>query len=261
MSVEQLDDEVRNIGKTAPAVNKFSGAPMAPTKKPKKGRGPGRPRKQQKEALEPPVVMHMESPDGVDMTKIPGETDINDPDDPRALEEGMLPPHEVPEELFGTIDERIAACLKIEQLSKRLGAVGTGLKPNPHQHPLALLEDEIALMNSQIGGLHAERLIKLFATQFAAPLILAVYNGVASSVSSEPPLDLSLFPQEVNENWDAVFGDAAAQIAINNPISFGKKAPYMSMIEGVLVCAASAAEKKLRRDAAAAAQSSNETVG
>ncbi len=228
---DTLDDELRNIGKTAPAP-----APAAakPPNKFAKKRGRGRPRKE-------PIDVHPRN--DLEEEQLPTEFD-----DPRAMEEGGVPAQAD----VSSIEERIAACLKIEQLGKRLGAVGTGLQPNPHVHPLSVLEDEITLMNAQIGGLHAERVIKLVATKFVAPLIVNVYTAVASAVSTEPPLDLSLFPDEVSNNWDTMFGDAAAQIAINNPIAFGKKGPYLAFIEGAVYCAASAAAKKAARDAATA---------
>ena len=200
-----IDDELLELA-PEPA-----STPATAPKKPFKGKGnkkgPGRPpKKQQAAKTKEPVY----------------ETEIET--EPEA-------PIDVDDEF----QMRVVLCEKINGMKKRLGAMGSGLTPNPDVHSITVLEREVALMNQEIDCRRGEKTIRMFTIQLIAPFLTRIADIVGAAAvreGKEKPVDLTGLDKYLAENWDDMLSEPVAQIAINNPQYFAA-GPYAQYCEGL----------------------------
>lgn len=136
---------------------------------------------------------------------------------------------------------RAALCETIKGLRKRLGAIGSGLNPTL-DHDVKTLRAEIALLNQELDCKRGEKSIKMLTIQVVAPLIMKVADVIGKSYErqNQPrPVDLAHLDEVIRDNWQDLFSDAAAQIAINHP-EFFSAGPYSQFGEGLFAACATA---------------------
>jgi hypothetical protein len=230
------EDQLRDIGK---APNRFAAPPAAGAGA--KKRRPGRPRKNKEKLNDPPPPPPVvEEPDDFEIGEDPDDAPPprTPPDSPPPLSQKQQQ-RKKPDDGAGTLSKRLEACSIIEQLKKRLNAVGSGMQPDAAEHSLKQLEAEIELLNNQINAARGDNSIKTLAITVIAPSISALVHEVMRRIDAEKTIDLTGYDREVAENWDVLFADAAAQISINNPSWFASS-PWAVMAEGALLCGVSA---------------------
>jgi hypothetical protein len=203
-------------------------APKKPSKPKNAKKGPGRPPKKQSAKDKEPVYETEIEPEG----EMPAASHVDD--------EFQL---------------RVVLCEKINGMKKRLGAMGSGLTPNPDVHSIAVLEREVTLMNQEIDCRRGEKTIRMFTIQLIAPFLTRIADIVGAAAvreGKEKPVDLTGLDNVLRENWEDMLAEPVAQIAINNPQYFAA-GPYAQYFEGLFAACGTAhmMNEKKRADAKA----------
>ena len=216
---DELEAQMLNIGRTPQSGQ--SGQPPRARPTPKR-RGPGRPKKPKAvppQASQPEVTFD-------DDNDIPRE-----PEPTGTTTEGEEEP-----KIDDSFEARRVLCEKIESMRTRFGGRGTGLVPDPQRHSVIVLQAELDVLNQQVDCRRGEKTIRLVTVTFIAPVLTMIADMIGQAVekSGKPrPFDLDGLSKVVSEDWDHLFADAAAQIAINNP-SFFSTSPVVQFGEGML---------------------------
>lgn len=219
---DELEAQMLNIGRVPQSQISQVGQPPRARPTPKR-RGPGRPKKPK--AAPPPAPQ--------------SEVTFDDDDDiPRESEQAPPPTTEEEEEpkIDDSFEARRVLCEKIESMRTRFGGRGTGLVPDPQRHSVIVLQAELDVLNQQVDCRRGEKTIRLVTVTFIAPVLTMIADMIGQAVekSGKPrPFDLDGLSKVVSEDWDHLFADAAAQIAINNP-SFFSTSPVVQFGEGML---------------------------
>jgi hypothetical protein len=137
----------------------------------------------------------------------------------------------------------------IQELKKKLGAIGSGLEPTL-QNTVEELQEEVDILNNDLNSKRGDQAIKTLIL-YAMPLIETVIERMVDKnkldVSSKYHLS-----DEVKNNW-AMFEDAATQIAIMHASWFAV-GPYGEIAKATAACAISAdAKNRAERQRFAAA--------
>lgn len=222
---DDLEAQMLNIGRVPLSQTSQVGQPPRARPTPKR-RGPGRPKKPK--AVPPPQASQ------------PEVTFDDDDDIPRTQppETGEPEPEPATEEpkIDDSFEARRVLCEKIESMRTRFGGRGTGLVPDPQRHSVIVLQAELDVLNQQVDCRRGEKTIRLVTVTFIAPVLTMIADMIGQAVekSGKPrPFDLDGLSKVVSEDWDHLFADAAAQIAINNP-SFFSTSPVVQFGEGML---------------------------
>lgn len=135
----------------------------------------------------------------------------------------------------------------IQQLKKKLGAVGTGLEPTL-SNTVEELQEEVDILNNDLNSKRGDQAIKSMIMYAVPVLEMLITNFVPRD-----KLDVSskfTLTEEVSNNW-AVLEDAATHIAILHESWFAV-GPYGELAKGIAGCALSAdAKNKAARKRAA----------
>lgn len=138
--------------------------------------------------------------------------------------------------------DKIALVRKIKQMQKKLHAVGTGLNPTT-AHSVQELSDELALLNLEVNERRGGDAVKRIIIDMVAP---AAEYGCNEFVPPDQ-LDLRGLREEVKENFDEYFGEAATQVAINYSEYFSV-GPVGELAKSFAGCAVSCnAKNQMRR--------------
>lgn len=144
-----------------------------------------------------------------------------------------------PEQSTADFAKLVQMCSIIDNLKRKMGAIGKLRNPDPHTHTREQLQEEIDLLNTQIDSARGEPGFKMLVIKVIAPLIERVSEAIAVAAinaGGERPCDLTGYGKEIEENWDDVLGHAAMQIYINNPGWFAA-GPYAEMGKGLFFLA------------------------
>jgi hypothetical protein len=238
-----LDDQIHSIGPEE-IVEKQPRRRGPKPKGPPKKRGP----KPKNKKTEPERAVHFD--DEPTESEVPPE-----PVDQSSTEQ----PTEA--KVDDSFQARSVLCEKIRSLRKRFSATGSGLDPNPDVHSIHVLAKEVSLLNQEVDCKRGESSIKMLTVQVVAPILMRVVDiwGRTYERQGQPrPLDLTHLDEVVKEDWDVLFADAAAQIAINNP-QFFAAGPYAQFGEGLFGACARPNYMNLKaRERAAAQQRSSD---
>ena len=221
---DDLEAQMLNIGRVPLSQTSQVGQPPRARPTPKR-RGPGRPKKPK--AAPPPAPQP--------------EVTFDDDDIPQgqSTETGESEQATTGEEepkIDDSFEARRVLCEKIESMRARFGGRGTGLVPDPQRHSVIVLQAELDVLNQQVDCRRGEKTIRLVTVTFIAPVLTMIADmfGQAVEKTGKPrPFDLDGLSKVVSEDWDHLFADAAAQIAINNP-SFFSTSPVVQFGEGML---------------------------
>lgn len=126
----------------------------------------------------------------------------------------------------------------IQQLKKKLNAVGTGLEPTL-ANTVEELQEEVDILNNDLNSKRGDQAIKTLI-MYAMPVI----EMIVSNAVPRDKLDISgkfTLTEEVKNNW-AVLEDAATHIAILHESIFAV-GPYGELAKGIAGCALSADAK------------------
>lgn len=141
----------------------------------------------------------------------------------------------------------------IQELKKKLGAIGSGLEPTL-QNTVEELQEEVDILNNDLNSKRGDQAIKTLIL-YAMPVLETIIERMVP----KDKLDVSSkyhLSDEVKNNW-AMFEDAATQIAIMHASWFAV-GPYGEIAKATAACAISADAKnkaeKMRYAKAAAAE-------
>lgn len=148
----------------------------------------------------------------------------------------------------------------IQELKKKLGAVGSGLEPTL-QNTVEELQEEVDILNNDLNSKRGDQAIKTLIL-YAMPVLETIIERMVP----KDKLDVSSkyhLSDEVKNNW-AMFEDAATQIAIMHASWFAV-GPYGEIAKATAACAISAdaknkAEKLRYAKAAAEAAKASENI-
>lgn len=144
--------------------------------------------------------------------------------------------------------KKVTCIRQIGELQKKLGAVGSGLRPTTFD-TLETLQAEVQLLNENINSRRGDAAIK--------GLIIVAMPYIEKAITSAAPreqLDVSSYfhlTDEVKENW-TIFEGAATQISIMYGEWFSVN-PFVDLAKCTYACIDSvdAKNKKMRERAAA----------
>lgn len=226
---DELEAQMLNIGRVPLSQTSQVGQPNQPprARPTPKRRGPGRPKKPKAvppQASQPEVTFDDE--DDIPRTQL---TETGESEQVTTVGE------EEPK-IDDSFEARRVLCEKIESMRTRFGGRGTGLIPDPQRHSAIVLQAELDVLNQQVDCRRGEKTIRLVTVTFIAPVLTMIADMIGQAVekSGKPrPFDLDGLSKVVSDDWDHLFADAAAQIAINNP-SFFSTSPIVQFGEGML---------------------------
>lgn len=167
---------------------------QAQAEQPKK-RGPGRPPKKPQE----PEKKKKKKPEPEESDSDSDDSDSAD-DDADAKEK---------------MTQKLSLVRKVEQMKKKLGAYGTGLKPST-KCSTKQLQEELHLLNMEVNERRGVGTIERIIVDGVAP---AAEMGADALVPKED-LDLTGLRDEIKDNWKDYFAEPAEQYAINHPELF-----------------------------------------
>jgi len=198
--------------------------------KPKKKRGPGRPRKR------PPTP----------------PPELSKPAEQIAQ---SIPEVPLGDEEKASIKTKVGLVRKIELLKTKLGAVGSGMIPDASMSE-AMLEAEVAQLNQEIDMRRGNGVLEQIIKVSLPPMI---EQGAAMLDPEKATVDLDGYKEEVANNWDDLFKDAVAQLSImyGDWFSVG---PLATVGKGLAECAVSTNAKNSARKAFIMARAQQEAM-
>lgn len=211
-ALKNIDEELIRLGKPPKEPTEEQPAPAAPAKR-KRGRPRKNPLKEQEEALA-------------------ALFDDEDDDENIYFDGGVL--GEGGEEQLMAQDpevkkRKVNKIGIINDLRKKLNAVGSGLKPHI-EHEEDKLDAEIDLLNSEINARRGDAAVKQITL-----MLMPIIEQIVDRTVPKDKFDVTGLQKEVHDNWE-ILDEACKHISILHRDWF-EVSPYAEWAKGVYTCA------------------------